>query len=68
MAESKLTDLEVRYAWLERHVAEQDRVMLGLGEEIRRLRRELEALRAQVGEQTGTPGAQEAPEAPPPHY
>ena len=37
MSEERLTNLEARYAWLERHVGEQDRAMAELGRDLRRL-------------------------------
>jgi uncharacterized coiled-coil protein SlyX len=60
-------ELEARFAWLERHVADQDKVMVGLGEEIRRLKREVDQLRGRLR------GASEAdppidPDERPPHY
>jgi uncharacterized coiled-coil protein SlyX len=64
MSDSQLSELEARYAWLERHVTEQDKVILALGEEVRRLRRELEKLRENL---SNRPAASE-PESPPPHY
>ncbi len=67
MSEERLTNLEARYAWLERHVGEQDRAMAELGRDLRRLQTELEGLRAR--QRAGdTPTAPEAPEPPPPHY
>ncbi|HVT74019.1 MAG TPA: SlyX family protein [Lacunisphaera sp.] len=65
----RLTLLEERYAHLQRHVAQQDQAMLELGDELARLRRELQALRAQVA--GGAPdgdGAAGAAEERPPHY
>lgn len=64
----RLTLLEERYAHLQRHVAQQDQAMLELGDELARLRREVQVLRAQVagGEPDGRVegGAGERP----PHY
>ena len=67
MSEDRLTHLEARYAWLERHVGEQDRAMAEMGHRLRRLQTEVEGLRLRLrpGE---TPGGPEAPEPPPPHY
>ena len=67
MSEERLTNLEARYAWLERHVGEQDRAMAELGHRLRRLQTEVETLRTRlrVGE---APAGPEAPEPPPPHY
>lgn len=66
MSEQRLTDLEASYAWLERHVSDQDKVILEMGEEIRRLRRELEKLKAALA--NAAPAEPEVPEEPPPHY
>lgn len=61
----RLTRLEERYAHLQRHQAEQDKVMLELAEELARLKAELGALRARDAAGTGTP---EPGEERPPHY
>lgn len=63
--DDRLTRLEERYAHLQRHSAEQDKVMLELADEIAKLRKELAALRAQRsgGEEGG-----EMPDERPPHY
>lgn len=61
----RLTRLEERYAHLQRHQAEQDKVMLGLADEVAKLRQEIAVLR------TRTPGGSEAGEPAderPPHY
>ena len=71
MNEDRLARLEERYAWLERHVLEQDRAMAAMGEEIRRLRRELSALQERLRAAGGGGGAAEGPEPeepPPPQY
>ena len=61
----RLTRLEERYAHLQRHQAEQDKVMLGLTDELAKLRKELAMLRAR--QTTGTEGPEPADERPP-HY
>jgi peptidoglycan hydrolase CwlO-like protein len=61
----RLTRLEERYAHLQRHNAEQDKVMLQLADDLAKLRKELAALRAQ---RTSTPEEGEAPDERPPHY
>jgi SlyX protein len=68
MGDDRLNDLEARYAWLERHVLEQDRAMADLAEELRRVRRELEALRAAARSAAQAGKAEDEPEPPPPHY
>ena len=62
----RLTELEERYAHLQRHQTEQDKAMLALADEVAKLRKELGRLRAQVT--SGTPQADEAAEERPPHY
>ena len=61
----RLTLLEERYAHLQRHSAEQDKVMLQLADELAKLRKELAALRTQ---QAGGREREEAPDERPPHY
>jgi uncharacterized coiled-coil protein SlyX len=61
----RLTRLEERYAHLQRHQAEQDKVMLGLTDELAKLRKELSMLRAR--QTTGTEGPEPTDERPP-HY
>ncbi len=63
----RLNHFESRFAWLERHVLEQDKAMLELNEELVRLRRECAALRARLGERDeGSPS--QPTEERPPHY
>jgi cell division protein FtsB len=61
----RLTRLEERYAHLQRHQAEQDKVMLELADEVKKLRQEIALLRARApgGTETG-----ELPDEKPPHY
>jgi uncharacterized coiled-coil protein SlyX len=61
----RLTRLEERYAHLQRHQAEQDKVMLELADEVKRLRQEIAVLRTRAtsGSETG-----ETPDEKPPHY
>lgn len=66
MSDDRLSHLEARFAWLERHVGEQDRTMVSLADELRRLREELARLRARTS--AGGDGEPAAPEGPPPHY
>ncbi|SDR91846.1 SlyX family protein [Opitutus sp. GAS368] len=61
----RLILLEERYAHLQRHSAEQDKVMLQLADELAKLRKELAALRTQ---QAGGRDSEEAPDERPPHY
>lgn len=66
MAETdRITRLEERYAHLQRHQAEQDKVMLELADELAKVKKEIAVLR------TRAPGGSEAGEQPderPPHY
>lgn len=61
----RLTRLEERYAHLQRHQAEQDKVMLELAEEVARLKAELGGLRAR---DTSGGAAPEPTDERPPHY
>lgn len=62
--ETRLTDLEVRYTYLERTVRELDQVVIGLRLQVERLQRELSDLRATVeGASEGNPANEK-----PPHY
>jgi uncharacterized coiled-coil protein SlyX len=64
---ARLTLLEERYAHLQRHSAEQDKVMLELSEQLAKLRQEVAALRTQQA--GGRDGEREAmPDERPPHY
>lgn len=62
----RLTLLEERYAHLQRHVVQQDKAMLELGDELARLRQELLGLRARVT--AGTESPAEPGDERPPHY
>lgn len=61
----RLTLLEERYVHLQRHVAEQDKVMLELTEELARLRAEVAGLRTQ---RQAASGSDDLPDERPPHY
>ena len=62
----RLNRLEERYAHLQKHQTEQDKAMLALGDELRRLKTELATLRAQQTSPS-TPG-EIPPDDRPPHY
>ncbi|HVZ66123.1 MAG TPA: SlyX family protein [Lacunisphaera sp.] len=64
----RLTLLEERYAHLQRHVAQQDQAMLELGDELARLRREVQALRAQIAGGVPDGRGEESTGERPPHY
>ncbi len=57
--------LEERYVHLQRHIAQQDKAMLELADEVAKLRRELAALRTQRAP-LAEPGEEQAER--PPHY
>ncbi len=65
MTNDSLAVLEERLAWLQRHVAEQDRAMLKLYEELDRLKQQVADLRKK-----GADRADESTETDerPPHY
>ena len=68
MSEERLVHLEGRFAWMERHLAEQDRVILELTESVRQLRAELGRLRERAEGAEGPeggPGAGPIDERPP---
>ncbi len=63
----KIERLEERLAWLERHVVEQDKVMLEMADDIARLKRELLVQRDRLA--SAVQGEQGAPaDERPPHY
>lgn len=64
MDEKRIERVEERVAWLEKHVGEQDKVMLELAGELARVRRELVTLRARAT----TGAAPLDPNERPPHY
>ena len=68
----QITRLEEKIAYLERHVTEQDKVMLELSEELSRLKWEIKRAADRVAGLTapGSPGSTDAgaEEKPPPHY
>ncbi len=67
MENDRLTAAESRIAWLEHHVAEQDKAMFELGEDLRKLRRTLDSLRERLQGQ-GAPQEAPLPDERPPHY
>ena len=64
----RLTRLEERYAHLQRHSIEQDKVMLGLSEQLAKVRQEMQALRAQAVGGAGAGQPEEPVDERPPHY
>lgn len=65
-AAERITRLEERYAHLQRHTAEQDKVMLELGDELARLKAEVAALRERVRPESAKDDS--PPDERPPHY
>ncbi len=65
MKDESLARLEERLAWLQRHVTEQDKVMLDLAGEVDRLKKQVAELRGKLADEAGDePSADERP----PHY
>jgi SlyX protein len=60
--------LEEKVAFLERHVAEQDKAMLELGDELRRLRKQLDIFRQRLAGGGVEQGDEMPPDERPPHY
>jgi SlyX protein len=63
-----LKRLEEKIAFLERHVTEQDKVMLELADELARLRREVSRLREKGTSGGSTPATDDDADERPPHY
>jgi SlyX protein len=59
--------LEEKVAYLERHVTEQDKAMLALGDDVARLRLQLRKLREQLSSAAET-GEESKVSERPPHY
>lgn len=64
MKSESLARLEERLAWLQRHVAEQDKAMLEMAGEIDRLKKQVGELREKLAEPGDAPRSDERP----PHY
>ena len=65
MNDERLALLEEKLAWMQRHVAEQDKAMLELAGEIDRLKRKVAELGQRRGEESSAPPAIDER---PPHY
>jgi SlyX protein len=68
MSNERLERVEERIAWLERHITEQDKVMLDYAAQIALLRKELLALRDRSAGGSRDAGSATADEERPPHY
>jgi uncharacterized coiled-coil protein SlyX len=66
-AAQRAIELEARFSWLERHVAEQDKVILELADKLNCLKREAQEVRRRLKE-AGEADMENEPEARPPHY
>ncbi len=66
-SEERIARLEERLLWFERHVVEQDKVMLEIAEETAVLRRELKKLTSILAA-GGTSEADDTHAERPPHY
>lgn len=64
--ETRISRLEERFAWLQRHVLEQDRVISAQSFEIDALKTKLSLMKKQLGE-NAQPG-DSTPDDRPPHY
>lgn len=60
--------LEEKIAYLEHHVTEQDKVMWELGDQMARLRREIEQLKGRIGAVLPRDSDGSGAEERPPHY
>lgn len=61
-----LARLEERYTFLEHHVADQDKAILELANDVSTLRQEITRLRSELEADRDTPGP--PPDERPPHY
>jgi len=62
----RILKLEERLTWLQRHLVEQDKVMMEMGDTIARLKRELLSLRERAD--GSLPGNTMPADDKPPHY
>jgi SlyX protein len=60
--------LEEKVAYLERHVTQQDKAMLELGDTLAKVRQELRALRERTAGASSGEGDSEPVDERPPHY
>lgn len=65
MNDDRLARLEEKLAWLQRHVAEQDKAILELADEIDRLKKKASELDEKL---TAEPGPPPTGDERPPHY
>lgn len=67
MSESAIQDLQIKQAYLERHIEEQDRVIYGMQGELEKLRSELKKISDRT-QSLGNPGNDLPADEKPPHY
>jgi SlyX protein len=67
VSDERIDRLEERLAWLQRHVAEQDKAMLAMAGRLDRLKAELLRLKQRAGPAPAG-GERPADEERPPHY
>ena len=65
---ARIDRLEEKIAYLERHVTEQDKVMLEMGDALARLRAELRLMRERAAGGAGGEEGGEMRDERPPHY
>lgn len=71
MSDERIKLAEERVAWLEHHVAQQDKAMLEMARRLDRVTAELKLLRERAASGTGAAGGGEGADAAaerPPHY
>lgn len=67
MSESAIQDLQIKQAYLERHIEEQDRVIYGMQGELEKLRSELKKISDRT-QSLGNLGNDLPADEKPPHY
>jgi SlyX protein len=60
--------LEERIAWLEKHVVEQDKAMLEMGDDLSRMKKQLLDLRERTISQSADGQSEDSTAERPPHY
>lgn len=64
----RLQRLEEKVAYLERHVTEQDKVMMDFGDQLAKLKQELKVLRDRSADSSGASSDEKPANERPPHY
>lgn len=68
MSTERIDRLEERFAWLQRHVVEQDKAMLEMAEQLDRLKLELTRLKERADAAPLSGGSPDPVDERPPHY